>query len=156
MRLNDLINEFGAKLNLEIALNDGGCTLDIDGMSVTIQEIDELSTISTVAEIGEAPPQGLEKLFEAMLAANHLFAGTGGSTISFDIEKRRFYICRIDRSELMDFDAFRSMLEKFVNVLDVWRRLLADYRPEEDVDIVRSAESRMEVLAFTLEDFIRV
>ena len=138
MRLNDLIAQFGAKLNLEIALQDGGCTLDIDGMSVTIQEIDELSSISTMAEIGEPPPQGLEKLFESMLAANHLFAGTGGSTISFDGEKRRFYLCRVDRAELMDFEAFQSMLEKFVNVLETWRKMLADYRPEEGGDNVKS------------------
>lgn len=131
MRLKEMVDELGKRCGGEFQVVDGVCTLGIDDMTISLQEIDELGVISTFAEIGEPPPQGLEKLYEAMLAANHLFAGTAGSTISFDVEQRRFYLCRIDHEPLMDAEGFFAMLEKFVNTLETWRKLLADYRPDE-------------------------
>lgn len=129
MILNDLIQELGKRCGNEFAVEDGVCTLGIDDMTVTVQEIDEVGVISTYADIGEPPPQGLEKLFESMLVANYLFAGTAGSTISFNSERRVFVLCRVDPVSMMDGEKFCNMLEKFVNTLESWRKLLADYRP---------------------------
>ena len=131
MRLNELIDAFAEKVGGDFAVEDGMVTLAIDDMTVTIQELDELGRIATYAEIGEPPPERLEKLYEAMLAANHLFAGTAGSTISFDTESRRFYLCRADVADVMDADGFMAMLEKFVNTLETWRKLLSDYRADD-------------------------
>ena len=130
MRLNELIDAFAEKVGGDFTVEDGMVMLGIDDMSVTIQELDEVGRIATYAEIGEPPPERLEKLYEAMLAANHLFAGTAGSTISFDTESRRFYLCRTDVADVMDADGFMAMLEKFVNTLEIWRKLLADYRSD--------------------------
>ena len=133
MRLHELITAFAERVGGEFAVEDGAVTLAIDDMTVTIQELDELGRIATYAEIGEPPPERLEKLYEAMLSANHLFSGTAGSTISFDADGRRFYLCRTDVTQTLDTDAFMAMLEKFVNTLETWRKLLADYRADDSV-----------------------
>lgn len=129
MRINELIGELEKRTGGTYPIEGGICAISIDDMPVTIQEINEIGVISTYAEIGEPPPQGLEKLYEAMLSANHLFQGTNGSTISFDAESRHFFLCRVDQTSMMDGAGFCAMLEQFVNTLAVWRKMLADYRP---------------------------
>ena len=143
MKLQELVNALGAVTGGEFTVEDDVCTIGIDDMTVTIQEIAETSAITTYAEIGEPPPQGLEQLLSAMLNANHLFQGTGGATISRDPSNGKFYLCRYDHTDTLDGDRFIAMIEKFVNVLETWRKMLSDYRPEEG-DVAAPAPDAVE------------
>lgn len=131
MEFGELVSGLSRRLGIELAVENGICSIDIDGMVVNLHDISELGVIFFQAEIGEAPPQGLEPLLVSMLEANHLFQATGGATISRDPETGRFHLCRCAEAANLDVGRFSELLEKFVNVLEIWRKMLADYRPEE-------------------------
>ena len=129
MTFDELIRDFGGKIGVELTPTDGAVALAVDDMSVLIQELPELDAVVLLGEIGEPPPEGLERLLTAMLDANHLFAGTGGGTLSRDPESGKFHLCRWESLALADGESFAAVVEKFVNVLETWRKLVADYRP---------------------------
>jgi len=131
MEFGDLLESLGKKLGLELAPDaDGSCVLGVDDcMSVTIQSLEEMSRVAVWAKIGDPPPQGLERLLSAMLEANHLFQGTGGATISRDGEGT-FFLCQLFQMNGLDDEAFFTALERFVNTLEAWQKMLEDYRPD--------------------------
>lgn len=131
MTFDDLIKGFGEKIGVELALEDGVVALNIDDMPVMIQELPELNAVNILGEIGEPPPEGLETLLSSMLNANHLFQGTSGGTLSRDPETGKFFLCRWEPLALADVEAFTAVVDKFVNVLETWRKIIADYRPSE-------------------------
>ena len=132
MKFDELLAGLGKTLGVELPNGDGSCTLGVDDMTVTMQYLDTSDLLCTYAEIGEPPPEGLEQLLSAMLNANHLFQGTDGATISRDPDTGKFFLCRCDALELLNVEDCAKMLERFVNVLETWRKLLADYRPMVD------------------------
>ena len=95
---------------------------------MTIQNLPELGAIALTGDIGEPPPERLEGLYKTLLAANHLFGGTAGSTISLDPENGRIALCRTLTTMTLDGDGFYAELERFVNTAETWSRVVADYR----------------------------
>ena len=129
MRFEEQIEALGRKIGVPLQADDeGSCVLSVDDMTVTLQSIPEAESAGFWGEIGEPPPQGLEKLLSAMLEANHMFKGTGGATISRDSETGSFFLCRILDLRNLDAEAFVAALERFVNVLEAWIALVRDYR----------------------------
>ena len=107
---------------------DGSCAFEADGLPVTISNLRELDAIALVGDLGEPPPERLEALYRMMLEANHLFGGTGGATISLDSEKGRFSLCRTLPCKAIDADSFYDVAERFVSTLEVWTKLIRDFR----------------------------
>ena len=129
MRFEEQIEALGKKIGVPLRVDDEGtCVLSVDDMTVTLQGIPEAESVGFWGEIGEPPPQGLEKLLSAMLEANHMFKGTGGATISRDSETGRFFLCRVLDLQSLDAEAFAAALERFVNVLEAWIALVRDFR----------------------------
>lgn len=129
MRFEEQIEALGRKIGVPLQVDDeGACVLSVDDMTVTLQGIPEAESAGFWGEIGEPPPQGLEKLLSAMLEANHMFKGTGGATISRDSETGRFFLCRVLDLRNLDAETFAAALERFVNVLEAWIALVRDYR----------------------------
>ena len=129
MRFEEHVKALADKIGVPLKVDDEGtCVLSVDDMMVTLQSIPEAESVGFWGEIGEPPPQDLEKLLSAMLEANHMFKGTGGATISRDSETGRFFLCRILDLRSLDAEAFAAALERFVNVLEAWIGLVKDYR----------------------------
>lgn len=129
MTFNELIENFGKTCGAELSATDGSVALEIDGMSVTVQEVPERDALVVVGDVGEPPPEGLEVLMTAMLEANYMFLGTGGGALSRDPETGRFHLCRLAPLASLDDAGFAALMETFSNVLETWRKMLADYRP---------------------------
>lgn len=130
MELAELIGDFGGRVGLELKLDENGtCSLAVDGMDVTIQDVSEAYSVGLWGKIGTPPPEGLRHLYEMMLDANHLFRATSGATISRDPENGDFYLCRLLDVRVLDTEAFFTAIEKFVNTLETWQKVIADYRP---------------------------
>ncbi len=129
MTFDELMVETGRKLGIELVTHDGMTQLTVDDMDVSILELVELESIVLSGVIGEPPPQGLEPLYRAMLEANYSFAGTAGATLAVNPENGVLTLTRLVPSVRLDADALVSVLEGFVNVLEMWRKIVADYRP---------------------------
>lgn len=134
MQYDELLKAFSAKLGgMELKPDDSACVvLDVDGMPLTIMGLDELRHVALTGVIGEPPPaEKMERLYRALLIANHNFAGTNGATISINPETGKVSLCRLISLELTDADAFFADVEQFVNTLETWRKLVNDFRGAE-------------------------
>lgn len=142
MEIESLIATLGSHIGLELKLDENGsCSLMVDEMCVLIQDVSEAHAVGFWGKIGQPPPENPAKLYQLMLEANHLFRATAGSTISKDPESGDFYLCRLLDLRSLDAEDFLSSLERFVNTLESWQRLLADYRPELQGEADEMSES---------------
>ena len=134
MTFEELMNEVGRKLGVELVTYGGMTQLTIDGMEISISEIAEREAVVLNGTLGEPPPQGLAPLYRAMLEANFNFAGTSGATLAVNPDSGELTLTRLAPLAILDAEGFLSRLEGFVNVLEAWRKIVADYRPDEPSD----------------------
>ena len=129
MTFDELVRAAGEKLGVELVTYDGMTQVTIDDMAISVSEIAELDSVVLNGALGEPPPQGLAALYRAMLEANYGFAGTAGATLSVNPANGELTLTRLAPLALLDADGFLALLESFVNVLEAWRTLVADYCP---------------------------
>lgn len=131
MDFTELMQAFGAKVGLEGLAPDGDdtCRIDVDGMSISFMEHRESGTVVTWAEVSEPPPEGVSVLYRVLMESMFMGQATGGSTFSVEPETGKIFLHRVDPLQAFDLDSFCSMLERFVNVLEQWRKLIVDFRP---------------------------
>lgn len=158
MELRELMEQFVAKLGIEGARPDadGAYHFDIDGMPVSLLEVAETGEVLTWADVGELPSEGRERFCMELLKAMFMSEGTGGAIFSIARDSGRLCLHRADALAALDFDSFKAKFERFVNVLEEWRTLLADFRevaPEQAHESKVAAESSR---SLGLDDFIRV
>ena len=151
MDASEIIAAFGEKLGIELKLDeDGVCMFEADGMIVTIHNLREIDVIAITGDLGEPPPWNLENLYRSMLEANYLFKDTSGATISFNPETSRFALCRALPCTALDGESFFAAVERFVSTLEIWARIIRDYRssaPKDDGE---------KIPGFGAEGFLRV
>ena len=148
MEFNDLIQEFAKRYNIEgLDIEDGVSVLDIDGITVTLVNVDDIQFVAT-AEIGEPPVEGRADFAEMLLATNM-------KTQSFFAknEDSGNYVA-IRRMPLagLDADKLDSELEDLINLTETWRRLLEDFRPVA----AEAAAAAEEEPAFGVSGFMQV
>ena len=133
MDINEIMEAFGRDLGVEgLAPDaDGVYGLDIDGMKIAVAELPD-AQLATWAEVCEPPPEGRERLYRTLMEGMFLGEGTGGAAFSIERESGKVYLHRFDAIAALDAGSFKAMLEKFVNVLEEWRSLIADFRPAFD------------------------
>ena len=129
METVELIKVLGEKLDVELTVDsDGTCAFEADGMVVSIHDLRELSAVALVGDLGEPPPERLEALYKAMMESNYLFSGTAGATISRNPATGRFALCQAWSCSTLDGDSFYAAVERFLNTLEVWGRMVHNYR----------------------------
>lgn len=142
MDFGDLLTQFGDKVGLPgLHTEDDSCRIEIDGMRVTFMEHRETNTLVTWAEVSEPPPEGVTVLYRVLMEAMFMGQATGGSAFSIDPKTGNIYLHRVDSLLVLDLDSFSLMLERFVNVLEQWRKMIADYRPVAGEVEKKTAES---------------
>ena len=158
MEFKELMVEFAKAARVDrIDPDDDGCyRFEIDGMVVTFSEVLESDELLTWAEAGELPPEGRETLYRTLLEALYMGRATGGSVLSVDPESGMVCLHRGDPLAAMDFERFKATLQKFVNVLEFWRRTLADFRPAAR-EQAETAQTELDVeREVSLGNFMRV
>ena len=135
MEASEIIKSFCAKVGIGFEPDaDGTVNLEVDGATVTINDLREISAVALVGDLGEPPPERLEDLYKTMLEANHLFGGTAGATISRDPKTGRFSLCRVLPCVAIDEDSFYAEVERFVSTLEAWTRIVRDFRDAPPAD----------------------
>jgi len=129
MEIKELIGSLGDRIGIQLALDaDGACSFEADGLVVTLNHFPEINSLALTGDVGEPPPEKLESLYKAMLEANCAFAGTAGATLSLDSASGRFSLCRALPLATLGADSLYAAVEGFVNTLDAWHKIVANYR----------------------------
>ena len=130
MEFEELMKGFGEKVGIKdlAPTEDGVYRFEIDDMSVSFLEVPETRQLVTWAVVGEPPLEGRERLYQVLMESMFMGKATGGSTFSIDSDSGCIHLFRLDPLTLLDLDTFMPMLERFVNVLEEWRTIVADYR----------------------------
>lgn len=158
MEFVELIKGFAGQVGLSdhIPTKDGSCRFDIDGMAVNFVEVPETRQLLTWAEVGEPPLEGRERLYAVLMEAMFMGRSTGGATFALNPESGSIQLFRLDPLKLLDQDAFLTMLEKFVNVLEQWRKMLGEFSAVAPKMVKTEAASAEESRQFGLGGFLQV
>ena len=151
MDASEIIRAFGAKLGIGLEFDaENACSFEADGLSLTIHNLPEIDMIAITGDLGDPPPWKLEGLYRIMLEANYLFRETSGASLSFNPEKGRFALCRAMPCKALDGETFFSEAERFVSTLEMWARIVRNYRgsapkDEEEIFPIPGAEGFLRV-----------
>jgi hypothetical protein len=122
-----LLESFGQSIGLpELAPDDEGyCALSFDDLVVHLQHEPEEGEIAAFARIGAVEEDRAEEIYEMLLNANQLWAGTAGATLSVQPEDRAVFIATRKPLQVLGEGSFRDWLGKFVDITDYWTARLA-------------------------------
>ena len=124
MEFKDLVDSFAKRHGIaDLAPEDDGVTLDIDGIVVAVVAVGGEVVLS--AEIGEPPVEGKAEFADVMLEANMesvAFFAKSAQTGKYILLRRLSLLS-------LDVDAFENAIESLVNTAEVWRKMLDDFRP---------------------------
>ena len=135
METSELIKDLGERLGVEFEPDANGvCAFEADGLVISILDLPELGAIALIGDLGNPPPEHLERLYATLLEANHLFRDTGGATISRDPETGRFALCRAVQRGMLSPEGFYDTVERFVSAAQVWANVIRDYRDVPPTD----------------------
>lgn len=130
-----------AALGLQVGITDlglddaGCCVLSFDSTVVNFEADEETHRLFLYADVGDAPLHLTEALYRDLLAANLLWRGTGGATLSLDDTRRRFVLAHavpVDR--ISDAD-FVETVERFADIAETWARRVAEIETHPDAEI---------------------
>ena len=144
MEFKELMGQFAAASGVTDAAADemGAWHFSIDDMTVSFEADDMSGEMATYAEVGELPPEGREQLYRLMLESMFQGEGTDGATLSIAHDSDTVYLHRINPLAILDLESFKSMLERFVNVLEECGKMLDEFRAV--IPAVKSAEAEAE------------
>lgn len=130
MELKEIMAAFAAEMGLEALTPDKGGRFHVavDEMTVSFAELTDAGQLVTLAQVCEPPPETQSRLYRVLMEAMHMGAATGGAMFSVAPDGEMIYLQRFDALAALDYDGFKAMLGKFVNVLEEWRRLVAAFR----------------------------
>ena len=143
MDYNELIEGFATKFGVKgLTVKDGITAVSFDGMKVEIVHNEVDGSVLFYGVIGQGPTDDIPKYNAFLLQANFLFQGTGGATLSQNPRTKEYVLVRSFPLEHLDTDAFIVALEAFVNGLERWRRVLADFNPvKNEADVMMQEPS---------------
>ena len=151
MEFSELIRAFAERFGIaDLDADDGSAMLEIDGMEVTIAADDSGRAIAVAGSIGNPPPENAAAFAELLLQANHDLLGAEGCGFAQNGANGAYILVLRLPQEGLDLDAFCKALDSFVNKVETWRGLLADFRPAAQAASAAEAEAKANVTS----DFI--
>jgi hypothetical protein len=132
MTYEQLTEALAAKLGIEgLVQEDGVCSIEIDGMIVSLVHVEDADSLVLHGIVGDPPPEAEGRFGAMLLQANNLFRDTLGATLSQDPGSKAYALQRQYPLAMLDADSLAAGLETFTNTLERWREVLADFRPVE-------------------------
>ena len=124
MEFTDLMRNFGADFGLaDFAPDDDGAwNVVIDGMPVSFTELDDPPRLRMSAPVCELPENEPEALLQEMLEGMFMGQSTGGAVFSVAEGDGTVLLRRTDPLLTLDFGGFKAILQRFVNILERWRK----------------------------------
>ena len=141
--VKELINGFCERLGIKSEANaEGVYAFEVDMFHFAIHDLSEQRHVALVGDLGMIPKKHPEGLFRLMLEAQHCFRETEGAIFSIDGERDRLTLNRMLSLAELDDETFFNEVERFVNQLEAWARIIRDYNGqiERDKDQPSNAE----------------
>lgn len=124
MEFKELVVAFAERHNIaDLVPEDDGISVDIDGIVVSV--VAAGSDLMIAAEIGEPPADGRAEFADAMLEASLESA----AFFAKSAETGKYMLVRRLSMLILDSTAFDNATESIVNMAEVWRKMLEDFRP---------------------------
>jgi hypothetical protein len=149
--VKELINAFCERLGIKSEANaEGVYAFEVDALEFAIHDLSEQRRVALVGDLGMIPEKHPEGLFRLMLEAQHCFRETEGAIFSIDGERDRLTLNRLLSSAELDDETFFNEVERFVNQLEAWTRIIRDYNGQKvedkgQQDEVETPESSLDI-----------
>ena len=155
MELKELASAFAAKLGIEgLAVEDGVCSLEIDGIPLQIAETAAGGALLATAVVGQPPPEKTEAFLKLLLEANTETLGSQDRALGkLHATGELVLQWRIPTRDV-ELDGFCAELETFVNQVEQWRLALENFRPAAEEAAAR--EDEVPALGLPASGFISV
>lgn len=129
MTFEDAIKSLGSEFGADLEPEGGVAAFTVSGegdaaVEIVVREVEDGDCADISADLGELPAGGSEELMMAMLEANHLFGGTGGSALSVEGSRAKLER-RVPLTELGRGDG-AGVLMPFLGMVRKWRAAVAD------------------------------
>ena len=124
MEFKELVESFARRHGVsDLVPEDDGVWVDIDGIVVSVMAVGDM--IAIAAEIGEPPVEGKAEFADAMLEASM-------ESLAFFVKSPqtgKYMLLRRLTTSTLDDITFDNAVESLVNMAEVWRKMLEDFRP---------------------------
>ena len=142
MELEELLPAFAAKLGIEgLAVRDGACALEIDGMSVDFAQVPDGSALAVCAVLGKPPPEKEDVFLETLLEAAVQLHFRDGMAFGMLADTADLVLQWRTPTAGLDLETFCQQLETFLNRAEQWRHTLEDFRPAAEQAVLREEDA---------------
>ena len=149
--VKELINAFCERLGIKSEANaEGVYAFEVDALEFAVHDLSEQRRVALVGDLGLIPEKHPEGLFRLMLEAQHCFRETEGAIFSIDRERDRLTLNRLLSSPELDNETFFNEVERFVNQLEAWARIIRDYNGKMERDEGRQGDAEMDESALDI------
>ena len=150
MEFNELIQQFAERYGIDAPeIVDESAAFDADGMPFFLMKITnegESEYLVVAADLGEPPPERLEKLYQALLDAGHNFAGAGGGVLARNPSDGHIWLQSREPFALMDVETAISKVKTLGDAAVNWRDIIKEYREGASIPEPATAEASAEPL----------
>ena len=146
-----LIKAFCERLGIQFEANaEGIYAFEVDALEFAVHDLSEQRRVALVGDLGMIPDVHREGLFRLMLEAQYCFRETEGAVFSIDGERDRLMLNRMLFCAELDDETFFNEVERFVNQLEAWTRIIRDYNGKTERDEGRQGDAEMDESALDI------
>ena len=132
MEFSELIQKFAERFGLETPeIVDDATAFDADGMPFLVMRAadeGESEYLVIAADLGEPPPERMEKLYEALLDAGHAFAGAGGGVFARNPADGHIWLQLREAYASIDVESAIAKVKALGEAAVNWRDIIREYR----------------------------
>ena len=132
MEFNELIRKFAERFGIDVPeIVDDAAAFDADGMPFLVMRVadeGESEYLVIAADLGEPPPERMEKLYEALLDAGHAFAGAGGGVFARNPADGHIWLQLREAYASIDVESAIAKVKALGEAAVNWRDIIREYR----------------------------
>ena len=132
MEFGEFIQQFAGKVGVAVPeIVDEAAAFDADGMPFFLMRVakeGESEYLVVAADLGEPPPERLEKLYQALLDAGHNFAGAGGGVLARNPGDGHIWLQSREPFASMDVETAIAKVKSLGDAAVKWRDIIREYR----------------------------
>ena len=132
MEFIELIRQFAERVGVAVTeIVDEAAAFDADGMPFFLMRVaneGESEYLVIAADLGEPPPERLEKLYQALLDAGHNFAGAGGGVLARNPGDGHIWLQSREPFASMDVETAIAKVKSLGEAAVNWRDIIREYR----------------------------